>query len=353
MKHDRLVAASLPNQVWYSLYPMPQGCHILSLLFKGDFTALCIATLKVSTCISMAPPSTLFAVLPRQRRLRRRRVLLLTGLLLGLSWSSPKILALRAQSAPGRWLEVRQIARSVFIHTGEHRSAHVGDRLNNRGHGISTGRRASATLAVDLNIGTVTLAENTHITVQRLDVLSDGARVTLLQVHRGQARIQARPMNNPNSRFDLQIPNGIAAVRGTDFGVTIGEDQKTAVATLDGHVELTAQGVTVPVLTGFASVLRPGLPPTRPLPLDRELDIVWRSQSRQGNTIVLVGRINVANTLWQELEADSREIPIDQVGFFTVQLPLEPRSRTLTLSVRNPLGESRIHSLSFNRIPIR
>lgn len=301
----------------------------------------------------MAPPSPLLAVLSRQLRLRRRRVLSLTGLLLGLSWSSPRILALRAQSAPGRWLEVRQIARSVSIHAGGNRSARVGDRLHNSGHGVSTGRRASATLAVDLNIGTVSLAENTHITVQRLEVLSDGARVTLLQVHRGQARIQARPMNNPNSRFDLQIPNGIAAVRGTDFGVAVGEDQKTAVGTLDGHVELTAQGVTVPVVTGFASVLRPGQPPTQPLVLDRELDITWQSQSRQGNTIYLVGRIDVANTLWQEMEADSREIPINQGGVFEIRLPLEPRSRTLTFSVRNSLGESRTHPLTLDRIPIR
>ncbi|MEM9816396.1 MAG: FecR family protein [Cyanobacteria bacterium P01_D01_bin.6] len=243
--------------------------------------------------------------------------------------------------ATAAWLQVERLAGTVSIHTSGQRSARVGDRLSAVGQGMSTGSGSSANLSLDNGIGSVAVAQNTRMTIQRLSTLADGARVTILDVSRGQARLQVRSFSNPNSRLELHTPSGVAAVRGTEFGVAVAEDGKTSIATLEGQVEAISQGVDVPVDAGLASIIRPGEPPTPPLPLDRELEIQWRLQMRRGNQLIMAGQIDAANTLL----FGEDEIAISRTGNFELDLPLSDRHRTLTLTVRNPMGESRIHRL--------
>ena len=243
--------------------------------------------------------------------------------------------------ATAAWLQVERLAGTVSIHTSGQRSARVGDRLSAVGQGMSTGSGSSANLSLDNGIGSVAVAQNTRMTIQRLSTLADGARVTILDVSRGQARLQVRSFSNPNSRLELHTPSGVAAVRGTEFGVAVAEDGKTSIATLEGQVEASSQGVDVPVDAGLASIIRPGEPPTPPLPLDRELEIQWRLQMRRGNQLIMAGQIDAANTLL----FGEDEIAISRTGNFELDLPLSDRHRTLTLTVRNPMGESRIHRL--------
>ena len=243
--------------------------------------------------------------------------------------------------ATAAWLQVERLAGTVSIHTSGQRSARVGDRLSAVGQGMSTGSGSSANLSLDNGIGSVAVAQNTRMTIQRLSTLADGARVTILDVSRGQARLQVRSYSNPNSRLELHTPSGVAAVRGTEFGVAVAEDGKTSIATLEGQVEAISQGVDVPVDAGLASIIRPGEPPTPPLPLDRELEIQWRLQMRRGNQLIMAGQIDAANTLL----FGEDEIAISRTGNFELDLPLSDRHRTLTLTVRNPMGESRIHRL--------
>ncbi|MEB3268234.1 MAG: FecR family protein [Leptolyngbya sp.] len=253
----------------------------------------------------------------------------------------------------GRWLEVRRFSGGVTVQTDRSRNAWVGARLTQSGHGITTGARATSTLVADLNIGSVTLAQNTRMTVQRLDVLSNGGRVTILRVHRGQARMQARPMNNPSSRLELHTPSGIASVRGTDFGVAVEETGDTNVGTLDGRVEAIAQGEIVSVDPGLVSVIHPGEAPSPPFALDRVLDLTVINQNRRGTFIYLVGRIDPGNTLLQETAEDLVELPTDRGGYFEVTIPFDEASNAATLVVRNVMGESRRHELTFSRIPQR
>ncbi|MEM9120424.1 MAG: FecR family protein [Cyanobacteria bacterium P01_F01_bin.56] len=243
--------------------------------------------------------------------------------------------------ATAAWLQVERLAGTVSIHTSGQRSARVGDRLSAVGQGMSTGSGSSANLSLDNGIGSVAVAQNTRMTIQRLSTLADGARVTILDVSRGQARLQVRSFSNPNSRLELHTPSGVAAVRGTEFGVAVAEDGKTSIATLEGQVEAISQGVDVPVDAGLASIIRPGEPPTPPLPLDRELEIQWRLQMRRGNQLIMAGQIDAANTLL----FGEDEIAISRTGNFELDLPLSNRHRTLMLTVRNPMGESRIHRL--------
>ncbi|MGD1908583.1 MAG: FecR domain-containing protein [Leptolyngbyaceae cyanobacterium] len=262
----------------------------------------------------------------------RRAFIVGLGLaLINLASSSPSY----GQSS--RWLEVSRLSGSVTYRGSSVRSAQRGDRLNQSGHGIYTGSRASTVLNIDSGIGTVSVAENTRFSVRRLAILSDGARVTVLSVTQGQARIQARPFTNPNTRLELHTPSGVAAVRGTEFGVNVAGDGKSTVGTLEGSVEVTAQDVSVLVNAGFAVVIVPGEPPTPPMPLDPELQLELVDFYRRGRTLHLQGRINAANALFM----NGREITISRSGWFSTALPLSRSHHTVTLTVQDPLGDVR------------
>ncbi|MDA0266736.1 MAG: FecR family protein, partial [Cyanobacteria bacterium] len=215
--------------------------------------------------------------------------------------------------------------------------AQPGDRLNQPGHGIDTSSRASTVLTIDNGIGTVNVAENTRFSVQRLATLDDGARITILSVTQGQARIQARPFSNPSSLLELHTPSGVAAVRGTEFGVNVAEDGKSSIGTLEGSVEVSAQDVSVQVDAGFVSIVVPGEPPTPPIPLDQELLLDLVDLHRRDRNLHLQGRINAANTLF----VNGHEVTIGRSGWFSTVIPLSHRPRTVTFTVRNPLGDER------------
>ena len=252
-----------------------------------------------------------------------------------------------SQAQTGRWLEVERLTGSVFVQQSQSRPAGLGDRLTQVGHSITTQSQASTSLALDTEIGSVAVAQNTHLKVERLDVLSNGGRVTVLEVTRGQARVQSRPFTNPNTLLEIWTPSGVAAVRGTDFGVAVDDEGKTTIATLEGSVEATAESVTVTVDEGLASVIRPGEPPTTPIALDRELAIEGLTQERRGNTLTVTGRVNPTNTV----QVGDRDIEVSRSGYFAWQANSARRSRSVAFTVTNPLGESRRYRILPWQVP--
>lgn len=270
--------------------------------------------------------------------LSRRRLLTLGTLSLAGILTTANAPALYAQSR-SRWLSVDRLSGTVTLQTTGSRSARVGDRLTATGHGITTSRGASAVLGIDIAIGSIVVAQNTRLLVQRLTTLSDGAEVTILDVPRGQARIQTRSFNNPNSRLELYTPSGVAAVRGTEFGVAVANDGKTNVATLEGAVDVTAQSQSVSVDAGLTSIIYPGEPPTPPQPLDRNLDIELTAQGRQNGAFTVLGQVDPANTLL----LDGREVTIQRTGQFETTIPSGSRNHEVEFVVQNALGESRTH----------
>lgn len=250
------------------------------------------------------------------------------------------LLPLQAQSA-GRWLEVERLAGDVTVQMSPERPAQIGDRLSEPGHGLTTRQQSSAHLKLDYTIGTVAVAQNTRLLVQRLATLADGARVTVLEVESGQARIQARPFTNPNTVLELHTPSGVAAVRGTEFGIAVTEAGKTSIGTLEGSVEATAESITVDVDAGLASIIRPGEPPTAPTPLDRQLDITWLNQTRRGNRLFVSGRVDPTNSVF----VGEEEITVSPRGTFEWSGNQAVPNRSLIVTVKNPLGEARQHPL--------
>ena len=248
---------------------------------------------------------------------------------------------LDAESAVRRALHVRRSSGTVTTVNGQWKRTQSGDRLTARGHGIITGYRSSANLSIDGGSGSISVAQNTHMKVQQLSVASAGGHVTVIDVPRGQARVRVRPFTNPSSRFELHTPSGVAAVRGTDFGVSVSEDGKTGVATLEGRVDASAQSVAVPVEAGMVSIIRPGETPSPAQPLDRELDIQWTLYEWRDNRLHIEGHINPANAL---LVAEE-EISVNRAGYFKADLPLKKRTHRVIATVKNPMGETRDHRL--------
>lgn len=236
-----------------------------------------------------------------------------------------------------RWLEISQLSGQVNIQRQGNRNARVGDRLDTPGQGVTTGNRSSAILTVDNSIGTVAVAANTQLTVQQMNTLANGAQVTILNVPRGQARVRVRQFTSPDSRLELHTPSGVAAVRGTEFGVSVTDTGQTAIGTLEGTVDASAQGQTVQLEAGFAATIRPGEPPTAPQPLDRQLSLELVDQYRRGRGIYVQGKINPTNRLL----IAGKDVAVKPSGYFAVRTVLPRGNRTVILTVENPLGESR------------
>jgi|GEM_PF-617045 len=252
-------------------------------------------------------------------------------------------------SIPGqnRWLEVQQIRGSVtYVAGGQRRSARVGDRLQRPAQGISTAARSGSTLALDTDIGVVRVAENTSLRVREMNTLQNGGRVTLLTVDRGQARLQVRRFNNPGSRLEIETPSGVAAVRGTDFGVSVEPTGKTGIATVSGAVEASAQGVDVMVNPGFGTSIVPGEPPLPPRPIDRALSLDLNRVQRTSNRLLIRGQVDPLNTVLLNGES----LTTNQDGEFVTRVRVRSNEyaagRILTLTVRNPLGSQRSHIIN-------
>ena len=240
-----------------------------------------------------------------------------------------------AVATGNRAINIQQVRGTVTYRGSQTRPAQVGDRLQAVGQGISTAARSRAILTLDEAIGSIQVAENTDLRVTQLQTGADGSRVTLLNVQRGQVRLQVRSFTNPNSRLEIQTPSGVASVRGTEFGVNTTAAGVTAIATESGAVAAIAAGQTVDIPADFASRIQPGEAPIPPVRIDRELKFDVRRISRSGNRLEVLGRVNPTNSVYFR----GLEVPVNVDGSVTLDVRLPMSQPRVTLVVQNPLGE--------------
>ncbi|MEL7223297.1 MAG: FecR family protein [Cyanobacteria bacterium P01_D01_bin.36] len=281
--------------------------------------------------------------------LKVRRSLFLS-LLFGLAAGVP---AARSQSRTirgDRWLTITELNGYVEIlpFQGSRRQARQGDRLSSVGDVLITGADASVRLEVDLATGFVSMAENSQLQIRTLSVTNTGARITQLFVLQGQVRLRIRPLTNPNTRIEIYTPAGVSGVRGTEFGVSVGPEGQTGVATLEGSVFSSAQGQTVMVEALQQSVIFPGEPPTPPAPLRDDPDLFIEvleplsgQQDESGRTLVqVVGYTDLVNIL----EVDNKPQELSREGRFDVNVSL-PENRRIPVTVTTPLGTNQQYEL--------
>lgn len=272
--------------------------------------------------------------------MRSKLIILISLLFLGLALPvfAQSNLSVRVE----RWLQIESLVGTVTFQQGKtSQAAQVGTRLQAIGDTLATGKSSSAVLAVDTQIGTVSLSESTTLQISKLEALPSGGMVTLLRILAGQARLQLRPFSNPDSRLEIETPAGISGVRGTIFGVSVQPNGVTGVATLEGRVVAEAQGQQVSIDAGLQSLIVPGEPPTQPTALQENTQLRLIALSRVGRgEVEIVGQIDTVNLLVIEEEVQN----VESDGTFTIRRSL-PDDRRIAATVITPLGKKQAYEI--------
>ncbi|EKV02716.1 hypothetical protein Lepto7375DRAFT_4978 [Leptolyngbya sp. PCC 7375] len=279
------------------------------------------------------------------RYLRPRRLVILTGLVVVAASISLKTDARPLSVRVNRWLELRSFSGTVDVRqSSQWGRAQSGQRLGAVGDGVRTGAGSLARLAVDTQVGFVSVSENTLLSITEFYTTPRGGKITELDVSRGQARVFVRPFTNPDSRLEIRTPAGINGVRGTDFGIAIQPSGRSSLVVEEGSVASEAQGVSVPVNAGFQNFTIPGEPPSEPVPITEEPNfnlLRLERQRREDESIVVVeGNTFPVNLL--VIEEETQEI--DTEGNFALELPLSA-NRRIEATVVTPLGKTQIYEL--------
>ncbi|MEG4627464.1 FecR domain-containing protein [Microcoleus sp. w1-18aA5] len=285
---------------------------------------------------------------------------------------------INAQATTGaRSLEIEEIRGTVSF---KGRPAVVGDRLLAPGDEIITGPDSTARLGIDNNLGTVEVGEKSAVRISNLSSSAGGEKDTAIFVSRGRVRLSigktaattpaasTSTIIPPNQIASLntfsglgkssqiaqqkksaktapvrvETPEGVAGVRGTSFGVSVGGG-KTAVETIEGEVVVSGNTDSeVVVNSGNSTTIFPQTSPVAPSASPRLAKLKVRRLLRlSGNIYRLSGQINPIDTLYVNNEA----IKIDQNGNFKIQGILPP-SRRLQIVVRGPSVTERHYSLA-------
>ncbi len=290
--------------------------------------------------------------------------------------SPPKTLNTQG-TATGRSIKITEISGTV---TFKGRSAQIGDRLLAPGDEIITGPNSTARLAIDNNIGIIELAEQTAVRISSLSGAS-GEEDTAIFVSRGRVRLSVgktiETTETPNTstiiqpnqiaalntssgigkssqlvqktrprrtaRVRVETPQGVAGVRGTSFGVSVGPDGKTGVDTIEGSVGVSGNADSeVIVNRGNATTVFPQTPPVAPARSPAVAKLTIYSLLRlTDNTYRFSGEIDPMDILYINNEA----ITIDRQGKFQIQR-IVPSSRRLKIVVRGPSVRERHYEIA-------
>ena len=129
------------------------------------------------------------------------------------------------------------------------------------GDSIKTGDDSSAEITFSEG-STVELQADTEIELASLDI-STGAGPTTIALEQtiGSVIFRVTKIVDAASRYEVETPTGVVAVRGSIMQVNVVEDGTTWVANLEGDIWASAQGVELQVPQGQQCVIRPGQPP--------------------------------------------------------------------------------------------
>lgn len=147
--------------------------------------------------------------------------------------------------------------------------ASVGEQLGG-GDQVRTGPLAQATLAFfdgsAIDVGSDTEMALVEVSMRR----DETGRTILVRQGVGWTYSRVEPLENSRCRFEIETPALTAAARGTEFSLDVAPDGTTQLTVIEGTVDATAGGVTVPVLASQDTTVQPGqtpqLPPT-PTPM--------------------------------------------------------------------------------------
>jgi len=129
------------------------------------------------------------------------------------------------------------------------------------GDSMKTGDSSSAEITF-FDGSTIELQAGTEIEIASLDISTDTGSTTItLEQIIGNTISRVTKILDPASRYEVETPTGVVAVRGSAMQVYVIEDGTTWAINLEGDIRAVAQGVELQIPEGRQCIVRPGQPP--------------------------------------------------------------------------------------------
>ena len=144
--------------------------------------------------------------------------------------------------------------------TGDWVEAEVGMSLE-PGDSIKTGDNSNAQITFSEG-STIELQAGTEIEIASLDISTGtGSASVIVEQTIGSIIFRVTKVVDPASRYEVETPTGVVAVRGSAMQVYVIEDGTTWAVNLEGDIRASAQGVEIQIPEGRQCIVRPDQPP--------------------------------------------------------------------------------------------
>jgi uncharacterized repeat protein (TIGR01451 family) len=128
------------------------------------------------------------------------------------------------------------------------------------GDSIKAGGGANAQITF-FDGSTIDLDESSIVGVSELGIADSGTTTIRLTQQLGKTVSRVTKLADPASRYEVETPAAIAAVRGSIMEVTVDEEGKTIVANLEGDIRIIVDGKEYIIHEGMKRSIIPGYPP--------------------------------------------------------------------------------------------
>lgn len=214
----------------------------------------------------------------------------------------------------------------------------------------------------------ITVGENSRFKVIKSIVnRSKDVEESRLRLDVGRIWVRLRQALTGRSKFEVETPTIVAAVRGTIFSVEVAEDGSSRVEVYEGTVAVSAEGGAAATLTSGSQVgLQPGQEETeiRPLTLDELGD--WESRdsmlgpflaiaspsdglATSDPSVLVAGRTEPGVQVF----VNGREAAVAEDGEFSHSVPLNEEATPLAVLARDAEGRETVASLKVVRTTLK
>ncbi len=232
---------------------------------------------------------------------------------------------------PMEWLAINPAVAQVEALTGQATLTTDGGETTTplkKGDEIGLGARIqtgeASSLAVRFADGSlVSVFERSIVDFDHLSAYGDNAMIdTRLRLQQGRVDTRAQKAQGPGSRFEIETPAAISAVRGTRYRTSHStERDASTVEVLEGGVGVTGANTTRSVGAAFGLAAQPERPPDPPRPLlaapsvdpiPRRIDQLNRALTWAAIGGAVAYRVTIADTAdfttvrWQRLASTAR-----------------------------------------------
>ncbi|MCV6609476.1 MAG: FecR domain-containing protein [Amphritea sp.] len=213
---------------------------------------------------------------------------------------------IRSNPVPAR---IHSFKGQVTLHkaTGESEQIHDQSPLIQLGDTLQTGPDSNAAIRfADDTI--ITLYANSLIRFDHLSAHgSTGMVDSRLKLLKGRMDTRVTPAEGPGSRFEIETPSAISAVRGTEYRASVAQDEASSnIEVLHGKVAVNGAGQQRLIKAGFGTQVDSGTAPRKPVRLlPAPVWEAFRQPIRKTNLMLSWQPLQAAQAYRVELSASS------------------------------------------------